>query len=136
LAELCTLCLRTESGDKFCPSSKQALADFLLGANAKNMANQLSAQLAAMVLNVNHFISGDRLVYAPCLTDFGFSSPFITIDDLIAAAADELCAHGETFVGSPFRDYQECLKDTLDRANNNKGCVKPNCDCPATFDDA
>jgi hypothetical protein len=134
LSFLCTLCLRNESGSFFCPTSKEALSDFLLGANAKNMANQLSAQLAAMELNVRHLISGDRLVFAPCLTNFGFSSPFITINDLMTAANDALCANGQTFAGSPDRAYQECLKNALDRANNNKNCVNPNCDCPFSFD--
>jgi len=127
------LCLRTAAGgaQDFTGSltaNRTALNAFLLGATATNMANMLSAQLTAMELNVaHHFVSGTALVYAPCLLDPSFpptpglnSLGFISIADLMAAANTELCAHGSTLSGSPFRAYQECLKTTLDNANNNQ----------------
>ena len=59
-AVLSALCLRTANGQRpelhrdRSPANKTALHDWLLNANATNMANMLSAQLAAMVLNVRH----------------------------------------------------------------------------------
>jgi hypothetical protein len=117
---------------------KTALKNFLLGANATNMANMLSAQLTAMELNVRHNnVSGGALVYAPCLIGSEANETalgFITISDLMAAAEAELQAHGIATAAGAIRDYQECLKTTLDRANNNKNFVQA-APCPFTFAD-
>jgi hypothetical protein len=94
------------------------------------MANMLSAQLTAMELNVRHpGVSGTALVYAPCLLNYapilGLDSlGFISINDLMTAAASELCLHGLTPSGNQFRAYQECLKTTLDNGNNNLNFVQ------------
>ena len=59
---------------------KAALHDWLLGANATNMASMLSAQLAAMKLNVLHGnVSGTALVYAGSCGNTGVGGVFITI---------------------------------------------------------
>jgi hypothetical protein len=102
--------------------NKTNLNKFLLGATATNMANMLSAQLAAMELNVRHgFVSGTALVHiGTCYSAYGF----ITINDLIAAADAALTADGYTPAGDPNRAYQECLKNALDDANNNKNFVQ------------
>ena len=130
---LTALCLRTATGTAqdftgTLAANKSALNAFLLGATATNMANMLSAQLTAMELNVaHHFVSGTAMVYAPCLLNSSFPPTpglntlgFISITDLMTAANSELCAHGMTLAGSPYRAYQECLKTTLDNANNNQ----------------
>jgi hypothetical protein len=144
---LTSLCLRNANGtDKdfnaSCAASavtanKNALNVWLLNANAVNMAYMLSAQLAAMELNVSHnFVSGSALVYAPCLIGTGTpgvsSLGFISINDLMTAANASLCAHGSTPSGDPNRAYQECLKSTLDDANNNKNFVQGS-PCPFSF---
>jgi hypothetical protein len=114
---------------------KAALNTFLLGANATNMANMLSAQLTAMELNVRHYnggnfgVNGSAMVYAPCLLSFapitGLNSlGFISINDLMTAANTELGLHGLTPSGNPYRAYQECLKTTLDNGNNNLNFVQ------------
>jgi hypothetical protein len=109
------------------------------------MANMLSAQFAAMTLNVRHgFVSPTALVYGgDCVKAFqdlgqlpkhnGNSDGFITINDLLAAANTELCAHGQTLAGSPYRAFQECLKTTLDNANNNINFVQGS-PCPFSFE--
>ncbi len=92
-------------------ANKTALNTFLLGANATNMANMLSAQLAAMKLNVLHSkVSGGAIVYAPGCGNLGMNNQFITITNLMAAADAELAAHAVTLSGSPYRALQECLK--------------------------
>jgi len=56
---------RLQSGDR------QSVSNWLVRASATNMAYALSAQLAAMQLNVRHnFVNGSALVYAPgyCFT--------------------------------------------------------------------
>ena len=140
-----TLCLRNANGttklfNPLCAllgANKTALNVWLLNANAVNMAYMLSAQLTAMELNVRHNkVTGSALVYAPCLIGTGTSGVnplgFISINDLMTAATTSLCAHGSTPSGDPNRAYQECLKNTLDDANNNKNFVQGS-PCPFSF---
>jgi hypothetical protein len=71
----------------------------LLGATATNMAYMLSAQLAAMLLNVEPgFVSGNPLVYAPG-TNSANSLGFATVNDLMSEALDKANKH-QTFVQS------------------------------------
>ena len=88
-------------------------------AHATNMAYMLSAQLAAMVLNLHNLpVEGTDIVWSPELG-------FITIDDLIAQATAALAADGYTPDGDePNRTDQENLKDALDDANNNLNFVQ------------
>ncbi len=120
-------------------ANKTALNAFLLGANATNMANMLSAQLAAMELNVSHYgvankfgagVNGAAIVSAPGCGNTGLNNQFITINDLMTAANTELGLLNLTTSGSPFRGYQECLKNALDDANNNRNFVQG---APCTF---
>ncbi|PYJ63858.1 MAG: hypothetical protein DMF42_01035 [Verrucomicrobia bacterium] len=139
------LCLRTAGGSNQdfngnLTQNKSALHDWLLNASATNMANMLSAQLAAMELNVRHpGVTGTRLVYGgDCVKAYQQSQQlpgsngFITINDLMTAANTELCLHGTTLSGSPFRAFQECMKTTLDQANNNINFVQGS-PCPFSF---
>jgi hypothetical protein len=115
--------------------NKTALNSFLLNATATNMANMLSAQLAAMYLNVAHNkVSGTALVHTGGCGNTGFDGSFITINDLIAAANAELYLHPKTLSGNPYRAYQECLKNALDAANNNINFVQPS-PCNFSFAD-
>jgi hypothetical protein len=142
---LTTLCLRTASGTNQdfngnLTQNKSALHDWLLNANAVNMANMLSAQLAAMKLNVRHpGVTGTALVYGgDCVKAYQQSGQlpgsngFITVNDLMAAANTELCAHPLAISGSPYRAFQECMKTTLDNANNNLNFVQGS-PCPFSF---
>jgi hypothetical protein len=118
--------LRKADGSAFNPTTYAQFRTWLLDANAKNMAYMLSAQLAAMKLNVlNGKVSGDALVYYPGLG-------FISVNNLIAKADAELGLHGLTLAGSPYRAYQEMLKNALDNANNNKNFVQAT-PCGYTF---
>jgi hypothetical protein len=85
----------------------------------------LSAQLAAMELNVEAgFVSGSALVYAPGTTSAN-ALGFATVNAVMVEANTELGLHGSTLAGSPYRAYQEALKNALDNANNNKTFVQP-----------
>jgi hypothetical protein len=135
LTMLNNLCLRTQTGADFTASNYAGFRTWLLNANATNMAYMLSAQLAAMELNVEAGkVSGSALVYAPCLrnTAANGNSDFISINNLMTAANNALCANGNTTAGNADRAYQECLKTTLDKANNNLNFVQPK-PCPFTF---
>src|SRR5206468_2931218 len=78
-------------------TNKTDLHDWLLSANAVNMANMLSAQLAAMKLNMAHgLVGGGDLVSAPGCGNTGIGNNFISINDLITAANAALCADGYT----------------------------------------
>jgi hypothetical protein len=126
------------NGGPFDPTSKSAVKTWLLSANATNMAYMLSAQLAAMELNVfNGLVSGSALVYAPGLLPFtpvtGLNSlGFISITNLMAAANTELGTHVTAYSGDGWRSYQEALKNVLDSANNNYNFVQST-PCPFTF---
>src|SRR5215831_12015954 len=86
-------------------SAYGAFRSWLLSANATNMAYMLSAQLAAMELNVAYGnVSGGSLVFAGA-NPAGCSVPvsgtgFITINALMQDAANELAANGFTTAAS------------------------------------
>jgi hypothetical protein len=135
LALLSSYNLRNAAGANFDPANYAGFRTWLLNATATNMSYMLSAQLAAMVLNVESGnVAGGAVVYAPAagITSTGLAIGFITISDLLAAANTELGLHGLVLSGSPFRAYQEALKTALDDANNNKNFVEA-APCPFTF---
>ena len=124
LGLLSSLNLRNADGTAFNPATYAPFRTWLLSANATNMAYMLSAQLAAMELNVEAaFVSGSAIVWSPTLD-------FITVDDLIAAADTSLGANPNTTAAGPARTEQEQLKNALDAANNNLNFVQS---VPCTF---
>ena len=125
LAALVALHLRNASGGDFDPGSYDAFRSWLLGADAVNMACMLSAQLAAMKLNVMAgFVNGSALIYAPGTTSAN-AAGFATVNAVMNEADTELGLHGYTPSGSDYRAYQEALKNALDKANNNMNFVQP-----------
>jgi hypothetical protein len=125
LAGLRALNLVNKNGSAFDPTTNTQVKNWLLSADATNMAYMLSAQLAAMKLNVLHgFVSGSASVYAPGLGPN--NSNFITISSLMDKANTELGLplHNVTKDGSPYRAYQEKLKNALDQGNNNLNFVQ------------
>lgn len=109
-----------------------AFRNWLLSATATNMAYMLSAQLAAMELNVEAgFVNGNALVYAPG-TNSANGLGFAKVSDLMAEANAELTLHGTALAGDSWRSYQEALKNALDKANNNQTFVQAT-PCPFTF---
>jgi hypothetical protein len=128
-------------------TQKTALKNFLLGASATNMANMLSAQLAATVLNARHgnFGTSTEINVEGVLTSWSGNSQgsnltnnldhdgdsnsdadglvnqfgFASISALIAAAEAELTLHGTAGSADSWRDYQEALKIAFDGMNNN-----------------
>lgn len=136
LALLRSYNLKNSLGVDFDPQNYSSFRSWLLGANATNMAYMLSAQLAAMILNVEaNFVKGDALVYAPGCGNTGINSDFITINDLISKANESLKSYPLTLSGHPARAEQECLKNALDWANNNKNFVQPE-PCSFSFETA
>jgi len=131
-ALLVGLNLRNANGSAFDPANYAAFRTWILSANATNMAYMLSAQLAAMELNVfNGKVNGSSLIYAPGTTSAN-SLGFATVNDVMAEANAELGAHGLTLSGDANRSYQEALKNALDNANNNKNFVQAE-PCNYTF---
>lgn len=123
LATVQGLPLWTAKGAKFVPTSIGAYQKWLLDANATNMANMLSAQLSALVLNVaNHNVTGSAIVYGDGRT----------VDEIIAAAKD-LLVNGNTVAAGPARTAQEQLKNLIDDINNNRAKVVSPTPCAFTF---
>lgn len=134
LSMLSALNLRKADGSPFDPTTYGEFRSWLLGANAQNMAYMLSAQLAAMALNVEAgFVNENAIVYAPGCGDMGLGYNFITIKNLMNKANTSLGTYSYTPAGHTERPYQECLKNALDNANNNKNFVQPN-PCPYDFE--
>ncbi len=135
LALLRGLNLRNRDGTNFDPTTYARLRTWLLRANGANMAYMLSAQLAAMALNVEAgFVDPSALVYAPDLLPFapvpGLGAlGFISVDDLITAANIELGLHGLTPEGTAFEPYQRALKNSLNTANRDETFLQPT-PCP------
>lgn len=125
LALMVSLNLRNANGSAFDPANYSAFRTWLRSATATNMAYMLSAQLAAMELNVfNGKVQGASLVYAPGVPGAN-AAGFIAVNALMGAADTELAAHGYTVAGSPDRALQETLKTALDKANNDQTFVCP-----------
>ncbi len=125
LTILVALNLRNAAGAHFDPANNIAFRTWLLGAKAANMAYMLSAQLAAMELNVfNGLVNPNALIYAPG-TMSANALGFATVGAVMAEANNELGLHGLTLGGSPYRTYQGALKNALDNANNNLNFVSP-----------
>jgi hypothetical protein len=132
LAFLSSLNLRNADGSNFDPATYAAFRTWLLNASATNMAYMLSAQLAAMELNVRYgFVNGNALIYAPG-TNSANANGFATVNAVMAEANTELGVHGTAYSGDAWRSYQEALKNALDNANNNLTFVQPGpSSCPA-----
>jgi hypothetical protein len=126
LAMLSALNLRNADGSNFDPANYNSFRTWILGATATNMANMLSAQLAAMELNVEAgFVDGGALLYIP-------NVGFFSVNAVMSAANSALGADGLTLSGNPDRATQELLKNALDAANNNQNFVQATA-CPFSF---
>lgn len=126
-------CLRNASGtDTNFAGNYTTFRNWLLNATATNMSYMLSAQLAAMELNIEAgYVVPGALIYAPG-TNSANGLGFATVGAVVAEAEAELCLHATAFAGDPNRSYQEALKNALDKANNNLTFVQPT-PCPFTF---
>ena len=136
LALLDSLNLVNANGTAFDPTTKEQVKTWLLKATATNMAYMLSAQLAAMELNVQTgSVSGDAFVLAGkapagCVIAGLSITGFISVNDLMADANAELAAPGNvTLAGNPERVCQAFKRNALDAANNNRNFAV----CPASF---
>lgn len=125
LSMLSGLNLKNANGSDFNPTSYTQLRTWLINATSTNMSYMLSAQLAAMSLNVfEGKVSGTSLVYASD-TNSANAFGFATVDALMAEANLALGSDGYTPANDANRGYQERLKNALDKANNNLNFVLP-----------
>lgn len=132
LALMVALNLRNANGSNFNPANYSAFRTWLLSASATNMAYMLSAQLAAMELNVlNGKVNGNSLIYAPGANSSN-TLGFTTVNALMTEANASLLTDGLTVGASATRTYQEALKNALDKANNNMSFVQST-PCPFHF---
>ncbi len=134
LAAMVALNLRNANGTAFDPASYAAFRTWILNATATNMAYMLSAQLAAMKLNVlNGFVDGNAMIYAPG-TNSANALGFATVDAVMAEANALLGSADPLLIlsGNPDRPRAEALKNALDKGNNNLNFVQPT-PCAFTF---
>jgi hypothetical protein len=115
-----------------------AFRTWILGATATNMANMLSAQMAAMNLNINiGGASGSGLLFAGS-NPTGCSVPvnvngYISASALVQDASTEVGNDPYTLSGNPDRTCQEFKKNALDAGNNNKNWVQPPSACAVVY---
>ena len=136
LAGVLALNLRKANGTLLGVVTLANFQKFLLEANATNMANMLSAQLAAMHLNVaSGKVNGGSLIYAPG-TNSANALGFATVSAVMAEANTLLGTGGATplllLAGHPDRARAEALKTAIDRGNNNLNFVQAT-PCAFTF---
>jgi hypothetical protein len=125
LTMLRNLNLRNYDGSDFDPKTYAAFQSWIKSASSKNAACMLSAQLAAMELNVRAgFVDPTRLVYAPGVGNTGVGNNFITIADLMSAANTSCGLHGYTVDTNADRAYQTALESVIDAANNDRNFVQ------------
>jgi hypothetical protein len=115
--------LNLVNGGPFNPNSYAPFRTWLLAATATNMAYMLSAQLAAMELNVLNGAVDGGAFYIP----YGG-----TIYALMTEANVELGVHPTAYSGDTWRAHQEFLKNCLDALNNGAKVI-PTVPCPYTF---
>lgn len=137
LAMLRGLNLVKEDGTPFDPTTRQQLKAWLQDAQSVNMAYMLSAQLAAMALNVhNGMVMGSALIYAPDAISAN-AAGFATVSAVIVEANAELGLHPVALADAAWRGYQEGLVEALDGANNNLTFVQADAStCPSPFVEA
>lgn len=112
------------AGNPFDPTTFDALSAWLTNeSNAQNMANMLSAQYAAMLLNVEAGFVDPNDFYA------GSGG---TIGELLVDAEAALAADGYTPSGDPNRALQAELKTWLDQLNNGADVI-PAVPCAYSF---
>jgi hypothetical protein len=115
--------LRNANGSiKTFTSSYSDFRTWLLGATATNMAYMLSAQLAALQLDVT-YKGVDGGAFDLCSN--------MTLNELISAAKLSLSLYGSTPSGNAQRPIQEMYKTCIDAINNN-GQVVPVTPCDRT----
>ena len=132
LQALRDLNLRNADGTAFDPATYSQLKAWLSKATATNMAYMLSAQLAAMTLNVrNGFVDPAAVISAPGTTSAD-ANDLATVAEIMAEANGSLATYGSTPTGHAQRAHQEALKTALDNANNNLSFVQ-NQPCSYTF---
>ncbi len=121
-------------------NGKTSLRNWLLSATATNMSYMLSAQLAAMELNVRHnFVDPNAVIYAffggnalpgGCVVTGLSNTGFIKIGDLMTDANNKLGNDGFTPAGDSNRACWQFDKNALDSANNN---LNFSVACPSNF---
>ena len=139
LAFLTALNLRNSDGTCFDPTKYSQFNQWLQQANAVNMANMLSAQLAGMELNVRENgcatttqygggVNGSSLIYAPgtlSANAAGFATVQAVMDEANALLGSVDCKTKLLIQdGSTLRARAEALKTALDNANNNRNIVQ------------
>jgi len=124
LAVLAALNLRNKNGSAYDPPTYDNFQHWLAAASSINMAYKLSAQLAAMALNIyNGMIDGSELVYAPG-TESANSFGFATVNALMAEANAELATHPTAFSDDTWRQYQAVLRNALEEANKDRSFLQ------------
>ncbi len=134
LQNLDQLNLVDASGSAFDPTSAAQLQAWLQSAAANNIGYWLSAQLAAMELNVlTGYVSANAVVYAGQLVQYDTltnpilgldSGGFITVGNLLAAASAALSTTGVGGSSSFWQGYDQALAQVLQAANSNSSFVQ------------
>jgi hypothetical protein len=125
LSELRSLNLRNAIGTDFDPLTYEQFRSWLKAANAKNMTNMLSAEMAVMDLNrLLGYVDNYSLVQSPSCNYWG-TDVFLYVYQLIGIPDYYISITGNSTGNDIDRNFFTCLKDVLEDANNNLNFVQP-----------
>jgi hypothetical protein len=110
-------------GSDFDPNSYADLANWMQGANAKNKAYKLSAQMAALYLNAEVFQLGNRMIYTPGISYWGWQKDFMFVNTVVLYINQQLFTP-TALGGDPIRADFEYLSNMLLQANSNLSFVQ------------
>jgi hypothetical protein len=125
MAALTALNLRNANGTNFDPATYNSYKTWSSAATGTNMAYMLSAQMAAMKLNIRCAgVSESAFIYAPG-TNAANAFGFATVGSIMTEADNMLATNGMIpDDGSPLRLRATALKDALDKGDNNLNFVQ------------
>jgi hypothetical protein len=140
--------LKTATGGDQDFGAYDVFRSWILGATATNMAYMLSAQMAAMQLNISIGGSAGKNVPAGAMLYAGpvpqacvnavitvpvNQAGFIGAQDLVNTASAAAGAYSVSVNASDARTCQEYLKNTLDKGNNNLNFVAAPASCTVSY---
>lgn len=113
------------NGNDFDPQSYDELAKWMQQSNAKNTAYKLSTQLAAMFMNSEVLMLGNRAIYTPGMNYWGLQRNFMNVYTVVWFINQQLMSATSVTGGDVERKNFEDMVKMLDHANSDLTFVQP-----------
>lgn len=106
-------------GSIFHPEKYNDLAEWMQQSNAKNLTYKLSAQLAALYLNAEIRMLGNRAIYTPGVSYWGYQRDFMNVYTVAWYIGQQLMSDTSSTGGDLTRKRFQELEKMLDQANSD-----------------